>query len=70
MNEHEPYSSRAEHDFYKQLSAFDVDERTLISDIYHILGEVRQKNIERDKCISNYFIENMKRRRASDKEKI
>lgn len=69
MNDYQPYSGRAEHDFYKQLSSYEADEKEKMSQIYLLLGEVHQINIARGHLIDSYFIDQMKRRRASDKEK-
>lgn len=69
MNKHEPYSSRAEHDFYKQLSAQLNDLQECVNEGYKLSGKAHQIIINMTKTMDLHFIENMKRRRASDRSK-
>ena len=69
LRTYEPYNSRAEHDFYKKLSAYEANEKKIILDIYDLLSIIRSIGRERATVINNYFMDQMKRRRASDKER-
>ena len=69
MTEFAPYQSRAEHDHYKLLSAYDADEKAILAEVYLLMGRLHQISINRRQHNDSYFMENMKRRRASDKEK-